>query len=184
MDAIEAIRTRRSVRAYQDRPVARDLIEAVIADAAHAPWTPGALPEPWVFNVIEGRAAVAAYGARALDYARANRPRLQGYEWTERPGFSVFHEAPAVIIISGRSDYAPAQGESTRAGQNLSLSAHARGLGSCWVGSPMLWIGDAAVQRELGIPEGLTPFAVFTLGYAAATPDPPTPLQPRILWNA
>ena len=183
MDTIDAIRTRRSVRAYLDQPVARSLIEDVIADTAHAPWTPGALPEPWVFNVIAGRASIAAYGERALDYARTNRPRLQGYEWTERPGFSVFHGAPAVVIISGRASYSGAEQECVRAGQVFALSAHARGLGCCWVGSPMLWIADPAVQRELGLPEGFAPFSVFALGYAAATPAAPAPIQPRIVWR-
>ena len=39
-----------------------------------------------------------------------------------------------------------------RAGQNLMLSAHARGLGTCWVGSPMLWIDTPEVKAELKHP--------------------------------
>ena len=37
MDAIEAIRTRRSVRSYSTRSPERDLIEQLIWDAAQAP---------------------------------------------------------------------------------------------------------------------------------------------------
>jgi nitroreductase len=37
------------------------------------------------------------------------------------------------------------------------LSAYARGLGTCWVGSPMLWLKKEAVQTELGIHRSLSP---------------------------
>ena len=185
MDAISAIRGRRSVRRYLDRPVVRDLIEAVIADAAHAPWTPISPPEPWVFTVIEGADRIADHGGRALDYARANRPRFEGYRWADDPDFSVFHGAPAVIIVSGKTTNPQALEECTRAGQILTISAHARGLGSCWVGSPNLWLHDIAVRTELGIPEGFTPHAAFTLGYPAATADPTSALAaPRINWSS
>ena len=183
MDAIEVIRSRRSVREYEDRPVERALIEEVIRDATHAPWTPLAMPEPWLFVVIEGPDRIAEYGRRALDYARTHRPQLKGYEWTERPGFSVFHGAPVVVLVAGRADYRLALEEATRAGQILALSAHARGLGSCWVGAPNLWLENPEVRAELGIPEGFAPFAAFTLGYPARTPVAPIPFQPRIVWS-
>ena len=41
------------------------------------------------------------------------------------------------------------------------LSAHARGLGSCWVGAPMLWLRRAETRKELGIAEAFEPFAAF-----------------------
>ncbi|HZZ35992.1 MAG TPA: nitroreductase family protein [Caulobacteraceae bacterium] len=183
MDAIEALHGRRSIRDYQPRPVARELIEAVIWDAAQAPSTPVSGAEPWVFNVIEGADRIVRYGARALQYARDHRPDGPGYSWVDRPDFSVFFNAPAVIVISGASDNSQAQAECVRAGQNLMISAHARGLGTCWVGSPVLWMRDSAIKAELGIPEGLEPIAVFTLGYPAGTPTPPARERPRIIWS-
>ena len=104
MDAIETIRTRRSVRDYLPRAVPRDIIAAIIGDACRAPFTPVSLPEPWIFMVIEGVERIAAYGARALEFARLNRPQVHGYEWTDNPNFSVFYNAPAVVVISARSD--------------------------------------------------------------------------------
>ena len=167
MDAIVAIRTRRSVRSFADRAVPRDLIAELIADAAHAPFTPIAKDGAWCFTVIEGRARIADYGARALEYARANRPQLRGYEWTERAGFSVFHGAPVVIIIAGREALPVALEECTRAGQLLDIAGNARGLGLCWVGAPDLWLRDSAVREELGVPEGWRPYTTFAVGYAA-----------------
>lgn len=166
MDAIDAIRTRRSVRAFRDAPAARALIEALIADAACAPFTPIAKDGAWHFTAIRGRERLAEYGDRALAFARANRPQLRGWEWTERPGFSVFHGAPAAVVIAGRLGLPVALEECTRAGQLLELAAHARGLGACWVGAPMLWLREPSVRAELGIPEGWLPYAAFALGWA------------------
>jgi nitroreductase len=175
MDVIAAIRGRRSVRSYQPTSVPRELIEAIISDAAQAP-PPFRGLVPWAFNVIEGVERIAAYGERALNYARENRPDGPGWDWVQRPGFKAFWDAPVVIIISGRAD------DCTRAGQNLMLSAHARGLGTCWVGSPMLWIATPDVRTELKIPAKLEPVAVFCLGYAADTPEPVPREAPRIIW--
>lgn len=182
MDAIEAIRTRRSVRSFEPRQVPRASIEALVADAASAPYSFVNLPEPWLFTVIRGQARIAAYGERAKAYARAHRPRLANYEWADRPDFLIFHGAPAVIIISGPGQASWAQGDCDRAGQNLSLSAHARGLATCWVGSPMLWLRDPETLGELRIPDGFVPHAVFALGYPAAIPAPPEPIPARSIW--
>ena len=173
MDVIAAIHGRRSVRSYQPTPVPRELIEAIITDSAQAP-PPFRGMVPWAFNIIEGTKRIAAYGERAMDHARKHRPESS---WLNRPGFKIFWDAPAVIIISGPVD------DCARAGQNLMLSAHARGLGTCWVGSPMLWITTPEVRAELKIPEKLTPVAVFCLGYAAATPDPVVHERPPVIWS-
>jgi nitroreductase len=176
MDVITAIHGRRSVRSYRPTLVPRELIEAVILDAAQAP-PPFRSQVPWSFNIIEGVERIAAYGKRALDHARAHRPDGPGWDWVERPGFDVFWNAPAVIVISGPP------GDCNRAGQNLMLSAHARGLGTCWVGSPMLWITTPEVRSELKIPSNLTPVAVFCVGYAAAEPEPVVKERPAIIWS-
>jgi nitroreductase len=180
MDAITAIRGRRSVRAYQDKPVARELIAALIEDAAHAPFTPISKQGAWRFTVIEGAARVSAMGSRALEFARKHRPQVRGYEWTERPGFSVFHGAPVILIISGRRALPVALEECTRAGQIFEIAAHARGLGSCWVGSPMLWLLDPATRAELDIPEDWLPYATFAFGYPADGPMPPPAERPPV----
>lgn len=176
MDVIEAIHGRRSVRSYAPRPVPRDLIENVIRDAAQAP-PPFRGLNPVVFNVVEGVERIAAYGARAIDYAQHHHPEDEpGWDWVNRPGFKVFWDAPAIVIISGPV------GDCCRAGQNLMLSAYARGLGTCWVGSPMLWLGTAEVRAELAIPSASTPVAVFCLGYAAEVPEAVV-REPHIIWS-
>ena len=70
MDAIAAIHGRRSIRAYQARSVERDLVEAIIWDAAQAPSTPVSGAQPWAFNIIQGAERIADYSARAKRFAR------------------------------------------------------------------------------------------------------------------
>ena len=174
MDILQAIHARRSIRSYERRPVARDVIEAIILDAAQAP-PPFRGQVPWVFNVIAGRERIAGLGARAMAYAQAgHNPDAPGWGWLGQPDFEIFWGAPVVVIISGPL------ADCCRAGQTLMLSAHARGLGTCWVGSPLPWLITEAVKGELRIPLPLTPMAVFCLGYPQATPQampkPPPPI--------
>ena len=182
MDTIEAIHGRRSIRDYLPDVPDRSLIAAVIEDSAQAPFTPISPPEPWVFNILEGRDLVAGYGERALRYVREHRPQAEGYGWADKPDFSVFHGAPVVIVISGKTTNPLALEECTRAAQILTLAAHARGLGTCWVGAPNLWLRDPLVRVELHIPEGFTPNAANTLGYPASRPPRPAVLKPRKIW--
>ena len=175
MDVIEAIHGRRSVRSYDPKPVPRELIESVILDAAQAP-PPYRGMVPWAFTVIEGVERIAAYGERAMKHAREHHPGESGSDWLTRPGFKVFWDAPVVVIISGPV------GDCCRAGQNFMLSAHARGLGSCWVGSPMLWLSTPEVRAELKIPSDLPPVAVLCLGYPAEVPATIVRERPPVVW--
>lgn len=183
MDTITAIHDRRSIRDYEPRLVARSLIEPILHDAAQAPTPPVSGAAPFAFVVIEGLERVAGCGAAALDYARKNRKPGPAYDWVEKPGFLVFFNAPVVVVICGFDDgLGQAIQDCSRAGQNFMLSAHARGLGSCWVGSPMLWLRDAATSTSLGVPAGYTPYAAFTLGYPSGLPNGRPRAMPAVIW--
>ena len=166
MDTIEAIHGRRSIRSYAATPLEHDLVENVLWDAAQAP-PPFSGQVPWTFNVIEGVQRIAALGVRAMEHARATRPDRTQRTWLDRPDFQIFWSAPVLIVISGEL------GDCTRAAQNLMLSAYARGLGTCWVGSPMLWLTTDEVKSELRIPAALTPQVAMCTGYAQSIPKAP-----------
>jgi len=137
MDVIAAIHGRRSIRRYRPKLVERPLIEDVIWDAVQAPTPPGSGETPWAFCVIEGVDRLAGYGARAKQYARNHQPQGRSWTWPERPDFEVFWDAPALVLICGPSGNSEAPSDCCRAGQNLMLAAHARGLGSCCLGAPL-----------------------------------------------
>jgi nitroreductase len=62
METVTAIHTRRSIRDYQKRSVAREIIADILSDAAQAPTTP--VSGPFLFHVIEGVARIAGLGER------------------------------------------------------------------------------------------------------------------------
>ena len=64
------------------------------------------------------------------------------------------------------------------------LSAHARGLGTCWVGSPMMWLRDPATRASLGIPTDYTPHAALTLGYPSGSSSGKPREMPDVIWQA
>ena len=60
---IEAIRKRRSVRAYEPKPVPRDVINAIIEAGNEAPSAMNS--QPWRFVVVEERESKAPSGRAA-----------------------------------------------------------------------------------------------------------------------
>lgn len=176
MDVIEAIHSRRSIRSFEPRAVARELIEAIVWDAAQAPPPMRGL-KPWSFHIFQGVERIAGYGERAKQYAKDNHPDEPGWAWTERPEFEVFWGAPVIVVISGRLE------DCCRAGQNLMLSAHARGLGTCWVGAPMLWLKTEQVRAELGFSGEQSPESVLCLGYPKSVPPSYEHERPAVIWH-
>jgi nitroreductase len=176
VDALEAIHTRRSIRAYQPRPVDRALLAELVADAAAAPTPTLASPRP-AFVVIEGAGRIAGYGEAAKAYAAAQSPAPG---WTANSAFRVFWDAPALFLICARPDDGTM--DAVRAGQTLLIAVHARGLGACWVGSPLPWLSQPAVQAELSVPGGYAPVAAIVVGYAAQTPPPSERGEALVVW--
>jgi len=147
MDAIVALKTRRSVRAYERRPVPRDIIEDVIDCGRLAPSANNV--QPWEFVVVTEAGMLRRLADRA-DYGK------------------FIAEAPVCIVVLCRdSKYYLEDG--CAATQNLLLAAWARGLGSCWVaGDKKPYAGE--IRSMVGAPEGYRLISLVALGYPAETP--------------
>jgi hypothetical protein len=157
MDVFEAIYGRRSIRSYVQRPVERDLIETVILDAAQAP-PPVSGAVPWTFNIVLGIERIAALGVKAMNHAKAHhRADEPGWSWLDRSGFKIFWDAPVLVVISGPIE------DCCRAGQNLMLSAHARGLGTL----PWVPRGNSGGAAE----EATADYLDHLIGQAVPRPD-------------
>lgn len=181
MDAVEAMQTWRTIRAYRHDPVDRSVIADLLWHAVQVSTPPGN-ESPWAFCVLEGVDRIEAYGERAMECARRLRPPGKpGWGWVDRPGFKVFWNAPVVVLICAQSGNSEAPFDCCRAGQNLALAAHARGLGTCWVGAPLPWLSDSGTA-ELGVPRGYEPSVVMLLGYPESAREPKPRPMPDIVW--
>ena len=184
MDVIDAIHGRRSIRAYRPEPVDRALIADLLWAAVQAPTPPVSGDAPWALCVVEGVDRLAALGARALQHAREHQPKDRPWSWTERPGFKVFWDAPVLVLICARAGNPETPFDCCRAGQNLMLAAHAKGLGSCWLGAPMPWLHSAGVAEELGLTRGHEAIVAVVLGHPAENPAGNPRPRPHIVWSA
>ena len=185
MDVVEAMHSWRSIRAYRPEPLDRAVIEDLLWHAVQVSTPSFSGDAPWAFAVLEGVERIEAFGARAMAYARDHRPPgAEGWAWTERPDFRVFWGAPAVVLICARSGNSQTPFDCCRAGQNLMLAAHARGLGSCWVGAPLPWLQSPGVAEELALPDGYVPVVAMLLGHPVDRPEPKSRPRPAVTWCA
>lgn len=179
MDVLAAIHSRRSIRKYLPDPVPRDVIEDILWAAVQAPTPPVSGETPWSILVIEGVAVLDNFGQRAMQFAREHTDA----KWPHMSGFKVFWDAPALILISAQHDNAEAMLDCCRAGQNLLLAAHAKGLGTCWLGAPIPWLSTPEVKEEIGIDRGFEPAVAIACGFAAEAPVGRPRLRPHIHWR-
>ena len=179
MNAIDAIRTRRSLRQLANRPLPRDLIDDILALACMAPAPHHTRPWRYVIVSPERRAALAdAMGAAwRTDLERDGHPQPR-IEKLLRKSTRQITTAPALILACltheglrdwpddrrARNEFAMAQ-QSIGAGmQNIMLGAHALGLASYWISAP-LFAPEACVEA-LVLPADYVAQAFIVLGYA------------------
>lgn len=161
METLEAIRTRRSVRKFSDRPVEPDKLQAVLEAGRQAPsW---ANMQCSRFVVVEEPAVKARISE--LSYVESFFA-TRGYK--ANPAQKALAEAPVVIVLCAE----PANSGELRgqeyyladagiAAQNLMLAAHDLGLGSVFVGV----FDEEQLGELLGIPAELRIVGLFPLGY-------------------
>ncbi len=143
------IYTRVSIRKYQDRPVEKEKIEAILRAAMQAP--SAANQQPWEFYLVTDKEKLKAL-SETSPYAKMTK------------------DAPVAIVSVYRKDcilpmYADI--DMSIAMENLWLETDAQGLGGVWLGIAPLKDRMKAVEEVLEIPDHLRAFAVFPLGYPA-----------------
>jgi len=172
---MQTIWERRSIRQFADRPVPRELIEAVLAAATQAP--SGKNAQPWRFLVLQGhkkdgladvlQEQVLALQAKAVGTGSA------------LPTARIMRQAPVTILVynSRRKPDADLNGTNRymnlvdtqsigAAVQNLLLAACSLGLGSLWICD--VFYADAAIGAYVGTQEELV--CAVSLGYPAEAP--------------
>ena len=172
MDVIDAIRGRRSIKRFTDKPVSRDEIETLLDVATLAP--NHRLTQPWRFYVL-GPAARHAYGM-ALGERKARKQPDPESGRALRDSVAREHLAlPAMIAVAvvqnddpeiSKEDYAAAM----MAVLNLSLAAVDLGLGThIKTGGVM---DDASARAAAGVAENERIVAIVNVGTPADVPPP------------
>lgn len=152
MELFEAIRTRRSIRRFSDKPVGEDQLKQILDAAMMAPSAGNG--QPWQFVVVTDRAL--------LDKV----PEIHPYA-------AMSKEATAGVLVCGDTSIEKYPGnwpvDCAAATQNMLLAVHALGLGGVWTG---IYPGAERCEafRELfGLPEHVVPLCFVPIGYPAET---------------
>ena len=149
MDVMEAIRTRRSVRSYDSRPIPDEVMERLKDSLRLAP--SACNYQPWKFILVTDPELKRALAKASMDQ-------------------HFIAEAPLIVVGCGFPDRAykhmGGYGNSTDvdlaiALDHLTLAAVAEGLGTCWIGA----FHEEQMKKLLNIPAGVKPVALTPVGY-------------------
>lgn len=155
MDFLQVIEKRKSVRKYSDRPVEREILDAIVKVAQTAPSSRNSKSS--AFMIIEDRDTLDAL-SQMRDY-----------------GASPLKNAQAAIVVMGDTSKTDLWVDNCAISATfVQLAVTAMDLVSCWVhcnGRPRLKAEPEGAKAEdyvselLGLKEGLRPYCVVAIGY-------------------
>jgi nitroreductase len=141
LDVFEAIKTRKSIRAYNSKQIPQDVLLKIMETAQLAP-SAGNI-QPWHFIVVTNK---------------DKREKLAKARFAK-----FFSESPVVIVGCGNQRASPKwyMVDVTIALEHIVLAATSEGLGTCWVGS----FNEYQVKEILKVPGNYRIVALLALGY-------------------
>lgn len=179
------LRTRRSIRRFKADLIPDSVIEDILTTATFAPSAHHR--QPWRFAVVTDlsvKTKLADAMAEKFQH-ELETDHLSPDEISKRVTRSKDRilSAPVVIILSvdmtdmdkypdrqrKKAEYLMATQSAANAGMQLLLAAHAEGLGSVWVCSPLF--AQEIVQAALELPKTWEPQAMYFLGYPTEIPQ-------------
>ncbi|MEM2099209.1 MAG: nitroreductase family protein [Candidatus Bathyarchaeia archaeon] len=157
MELAEAIRNRRSIRAFKEKDIDEETVVKLIEAASWAP-SAGNL-QPWHFIIVRTSTVKSKLAQSASQ--------------------SFIEKAPVVIVVCADEKRAKLgyglRGETlyciqdtAAATQNILLTAYSLGLGACWVGA----FNEEAAKKAINAPKEIRPVAIIPVGYPAEQPAP------------
>jgi len=161
MNVFEAIKRRRSIRAFEEKPIEEDKL----------------------FRVLEaGRLAPSAKNRQEWRYVLVKDKELRRKLAVACNNQYFIAEAPVVIVgCATMTDYVLTCGQPaytidvTISMDHMSLQAVEEGLGTCWIGA----FKEDEVKSLLNVPPEMRVVEVMPLGYPKFQPDP----KPRMRLN-
>lgn len=181
MTALEAIRTRRSIRRFKSDPIERETIERLLEAAVLAPSAKNS--QPWRFTVIQEskRSEMIEVIRKGVATREAEGVEVGTIQWS----MQVMEQAPVTIFVHNTDGIHPwkprkeheswwdlATVQSVGAAiQNMLLAATELGLGSLWIAD--VWDAYPEINAWLGTDDQL----VSAVSFGVPDVDPPVPAR-------
>ena len=165
MEVSDAIAKRKSVRAYEDRPVHADVLKKIVEAGQ---WDPNA--GLFQISVIQNAGLRQRINNRAKD-AMIHSDNEFARKRASLPGYEPIYGAPVLILLSAPADAPLGVANTALAAENMLLEATELELGSCFLMSPTRALNGESNQdlaQKAGVPEGYTVQCAVIVGYAAA----------------
>ena len=140
MEVFECVKTLSSIRSYMAGEVTEEIIAEVMEAGRLAPSARN--EQPWEFILVTDRDTLSALGK----YCTSGR---------------FVSEVPFAVVVLTDPSNKWHEIDTTRAVQNMVLTAWGRKLGSCWIGM----IDKKGLAEYLGIPASLNILTVLPFGY-------------------
>lgn len=148
MEVQEALLNRRSIRKYKDHKINKEDIDKILKAAMYAPSAMNT--QAWHFILIDDK-NVLIETIKSIPYAE------------------MLKQSAAAILVCG--DSAIEKNESwllqncSAAIQNILLSAHGLGMGSCWIAIHGMEDVYKNIKVQFNLPENIVPVSLISLGY-------------------
>jgi ferredoxin len=172
--AAQFLRSRRSIRLFQDRPVEPEKVRRLIEVARYAPTAENSQLVEWL--VLRDKSHISRIAAMTIDWVRqvVKDPRVAA----ARPYFpmivaawdagndSVLRNAPAVVVASAPEEAINGTVDLTLALSYFELMAPATGLGTCWAGLLQGALhASSSIKAAVGVPANHPHHYPMMLGY-------------------
>ena len=172
-EVIETILTRRSIRAYKDQAVPKELLDKVLECGVYAANAMNA--QQWEVRVVNSQELLNSTTAAAKEAAKGTPAEAQYND----PSFkNIFRNAPAVIFIAHKPGMFTQIDCGLMAG-NIMLAAKSLGLGTVCMAGPIASFvnqpAGAEFRQKLNFSEGYEPLICIGIGY----PDEEPAAKPR-----
>ena len=168
MGVIDAIEARRSIRAYEDRPVEREKLQRLAECGILAPSAMN--KQEWELRIVDSKEWIDNCTATYLKAIEGTDKA----KYMQTPGFkNIFRNAPAVIFVAAPEGLFSGVNIGML-GQNMMLAATELGLGTCCLGSVQMLLAEPAMEpfiASLGFSEGYKLSYALAVGYPDEAPE-------------
>jgi len=148
MEVQEALLNRRSIRKYKDQKISKDDLNSILKAAMYAPSAMNL--QAWQFILIDNK-NVLIKTIKSIPYAE------------------MLKQSAAAIIVCGDSSVEKNESwllqNCSAAIQNILLSAHGLGIGTCWIAIHGMDDVYKNIKTQFNLPQNIVPVSLISLGY-------------------